>query len=310
MAPILTFGLFTIISRVENKNSLLVAKAFTSLTVLSLLGTPLVMFVQTLPMLVAAVASFSRIQEFLTSQTSAHRIALESKSYLPYVPIGPSGSNYQPPVSLTILKPGTDVYCVANGSFGWTEGTPVLRNIDVNIPKSKFAAVVGPVGSGKSTLLKALLGETATSEGVVSKPSSPIAFCDQNTWTINSTLRANIIGPSEFDGPWYETVLHACALKDDLQALPGGDQCLLGSKGISLSGGQKQRVVSLSDIESQSSNCSDLPRQLPELYMLGHQWLCLMMCSPDWMPKPKNTFFNKCLGRREYCVNVRLQWFW
>ncbi len=56
-------------------------------------------------------------------------------------------------------------------------------------------------------------------------------------------MRANILGPREFDGPWYEAVLHACLLEDDLKALPGGDGCLLGSKGLVLSGGQKSRVV-------------------------------------------------------------------
>ena len=40
----------------------------------------------------------------------------------------------------------------------------------------------------------------------------------------------------------YKRVVDACALRPDIDILPGGDQTEIGEKGINLSGGQKQRV--------------------------------------------------------------------
>lgn len=44
------------------------------------------------------------------------------------------------------------------------------------------------------------------------------------------------------DRQFCDQVIEACALKQDLQILPGGDKTEIGEKGINLSGGQKQRV--------------------------------------------------------------------
>jgi ATP-binding cassette, subfamily C (CFTR/MRP), member 1 len=48
---------------------------------------------------------------------------------------------------------------------------------------------------------------------------------------------------SPYDSEWYETVIEACGLQQDLAILPDGDETVVGSKGITLSGGQKQRLA-------------------------------------------------------------------
>ena len=55
-------------------------------------------------------------------------------------------------------------------------------------------------------------------------------------------MRDNITFGSEFAADPYGATVEACALRPDLEMLPGGDQTEIGEKGINLSGGQKQRV--------------------------------------------------------------------
>lgn len=103
--------------------------------------------------------------------------------------------------------------------------------------------ITGPVGSGKSTILKALLRHQS---GLLK-----IAYCAQDAWIRDGTIRDNIIGPSDFDSTWYDEVLALSQLKPDLAALPDRDMHLTGESGASLSGGQRQRVVcgNLMDID-------------------------------------------------------------
>ena len=58
---------------------------------------------------------------------------------------------------------------IENGAFSWgdTEGTETLRNINLAIPKGSLVAVIGEVGSGKSSLIAALLGEMEKHRGTI-----------------------------------------------------------------------------------------------------------------------------------------------
>lgn len=107
--------------------------------------------------------------------------------------------------------------------------------------------VVGPVGSGKTTLLKGILGELPCSSGLVEVSSKSIAYCGQSAWLLNGTVRENVCGFYTEKAPndtWYDTVLRACCLDQDVLQLLKGDETVIGSKASSLSGGQRQRLVS------------------------------------------------------------------
>ena len=61
-----------------------------------------------------------------------------------------------------------------------------------------------------------------------------VAYVPQQAWIQNATLRENILFGKEYNEHRYNSVIEACALKPDLEILPGGDQIEIGEKGINL----------------------------------------------------------------------------
>uniref|UniRef100_A0A182X349 ABC-type glutathione-S-conjugate transporter n=1 Tax=Anopheles quadriannulatus TaxID=34691 RepID=A0A182X349_ANOQN len=130
---------------------------------------------------------------------------------------------------------------IENGVFSWGGEETTLKNINVRVEKNQIVAVVGTVGSGKSSLLSAFLGEMDKISGRVNTLGR-IAYVSQQAWIQNATLKDNILFGKPMDQRRYARVIEACALKPDIEMLPGGDMTEIGEKGINLSGGQKQRV--------------------------------------------------------------------
>lgn len=186
-----------------------------------------------------AVASLDRIQDFLLLEkradfrSSGRRLTSGEKDK----PVWDDESS------------GRSVMEVKGASFGWEkQGAAVLRDVNLSVHQSSLTLLVGPVASGKSSLLGGLLGETYLHSGSVwIEDVENVAYCDQDPWILNQSIRDNIIGFSEYEEGFYGTVIRACQLEEDFSQLPEGDMSLVGSQGISLSGGQKQRVVSCVD---------------------------------------------------------------
>lgn len=55
----------------------------------------------------------------------------------------------------------------SNVSFEYTEGMPVLKNINITLKKGKKYAIIGASGSGKSTLIKLLSANYGGFDGKV-----------------------------------------------------------------------------------------------------------------------------------------------
>ncbi|CEQ40462.1 SPOSA6832_02085, partial [Sporobolomyces salmonicolor] len=139
-----------------------------------------------------------------------------------------------------------------------------LEDISLSVKKGELIAVVGKVGAGKSSLLSAVLGEMNKIDGHVTVRGS-VAYCAQQPWImgvscllpffvsstflttskflVGGTVKSNITFGYKFEKEFYDLVIEACALKEDLNILPNGDETEVGERGISLSGGQKARVA-------------------------------------------------------------------
>lgn len=152
------------------------------------------------------------------------------------------------------LKTGDELVSIVQGDFTWSSlpapdapaSTPqpenTLQDITLSVKKGEMIAVVGRVGAGKSSLVSAVLGEMNKVDGQVTVRGT-VAYCAQQPWIMGGTVKQNITFGYRFDPEFYELVLEACALKEDLKLLPQGDATEVGEKGISLSGGQKARVA-------------------------------------------------------------------
>ena len=119
---------------------------------------------------------------------------------------------------------------------------PTLSGIELEIVRGKFVGLAGPVGCGKSSLLCALIGDVPREAGRV-VVRGQCAYCQQDPWIQNLTVRDNITFGRPYDSTRYARVLSACCLESDLQTLPAGDQTEIGERGINLSGGQKARIA-------------------------------------------------------------------
>lgn len=139
------------------------------------------------------------------------------------------------------VLPNDVTVSIKDATFSWDSENIALSNIDFNAKSGQLTCIVGKVGTGKTALIKAILGEVPISKGSVSVNGS-IAYCAQQPWIQNATVRENILFGKQFDDRFYNKVVAACQLAIDLEILPEGDATMVGEKGIALSGGQKARI--------------------------------------------------------------------
>jgi ATP-binding cassette, subfamily C (CFTR/MRP), member 1 len=242
-SPAITLIIYAIQAQLRGAKSIDVNMAFTSLAIIDIVSTPANTLLGVLPEAASVIAAFDRIQTYLLSPGREDKREFIDKRH----PNGDSDGH------ATFLARESDGRVAININHVTlrpaSTADPVLRNISTALKKGDLVVVSGAVGTGKTVLAKAILGDLPPDSGVIQTACGSMAYCSQVAWLINGTIKEAICGPPGDDGAqdeeWYKRVVIACDLEEDLYQMPGGDQTILGSRGITLSGGQKQRVVGI-----------------------------------------------------------------
>ncbi|XP_061183744.1 multidrug resistance-associated protein 1-like [Saccostrea echinata] len=214
---LVTFVIFAVYLWLDDSNVMTTKKIFYTISLLGILRGPILHMPHVITALVETSVALKRIQKFLNHE-EIDESAIQHD--------GKEGMSIQ----------------MKNASFAWNrQKTPNLKNINIDIPDGGLVAIVGAVGAGKSSLLSAAIGEMEKISGEVCVNGS-IAYVTQQAWIQNNSLKENLLFGKEMNGKNYNKAIDACALRTDLDILPGGDETEIGEKGINLSGGQKQRV--------------------------------------------------------------------
>ena len=137
------------------------------------------------------------------------------------------------------IGPGIDSVGFQDATFTWgnpqnlDDHTFRLQNLDLVIHQGSLTVITGVVASGKSSFLMALLGEMRLIEGKRYLPRERgIALVPQVSWLLNDTIRNNILFGLPYNEMRYQKVLHACALKQDLETFKARDLTEIGERGF------------------------------------------------------------------------------
>ena len=179
------------------------------------------------------VLALDSLHNYVIDQTKDKNNAIEienaSFSWISCKQVDDTKSSYDQTASLISNK---DVVSISNF---------ILNDINLFVEKGSLIGVFGAVGSGKSSFVAGLLGEMVLFKGSVAVSGS-IAYCSQQAWLMNTTIRENILFGSAYDFQKYQNVITLCQLLKDFKMFQNGDLTEVGEHGLNLSGGQKQRI--------------------------------------------------------------------
>jgi ABC-type multidrug transport system fused ATPase/permease subunit len=141
-------------------------------------------------------------------------------------------------------------------TFGYGDGEPVLRDVDIAVEAGRTVALVGPTGSGKTTLVMLIPRLYDVDRGSVLvdgvdvrtlDPSSlrrEVAVVSDDAFLFSATLAENIAyARPDASEEEIRTAVRRAGLLELIDDLPDGLDTLVGERGLTLSGGQRQRVA-------------------------------------------------------------------
>ncbi len=143
-----------------------------------------------------------------------------------------------------------------NLTFKYSDGSTVLKDINLKVPEGTSLAIVGPTGSGKTTLVNLIPRIYEAPRGSVLLDGHPIqdyplsnlrhsiGFVPQETFLFSDTIRENIaFGVESATDDAIRQAAQGSSIAQDIEGFPESYNTLVGERGITLSGGQKQRTA-------------------------------------------------------------------
>ncbi len=132
----------------------------------------------------------------------------------------------------------------------------LLDQINMNVKKGEFAALVGPSGGGKSTLVKIMMGMYHVGEEMLSIDGKSLsnyplqelrnlmAYVPQDAYLFDGTIEENIrYGKPEASMEEIIAAARSAYAHNFIIDQPDGYDTLVGERGTKLSGGQRQRIA-------------------------------------------------------------------
>lgn len=139
--------------------------------------------------------------------------------------------------------------------FAYSPGTPVLRQVSLDIAPGEFIGIVGPTGSGKSSLLSLLLRFYPVTDGRLRIDGQPIASLDeaafrdavglvpQEPFLLAASARENIAMGRTLTDAQVEAAAVAAGAHGFISRLEQGYDTRLGEGGARLAVGEKQLIA-------------------------------------------------------------------
>ena len=140
-------------------------------------------------------------------------------------------------------------------TFAYTQGPPVLQNVDLKIERNRCIGLLGPSGQGKTTLVNLLVGLLAPQQGRLLidgqelKPAQlrsfqgRIGYVPQDIYLSDDSILQNIVtGDPQPDLARAREAGRQACLDEFVLPLTKQYDTVVGDRGLRLSGGQRQRI--------------------------------------------------------------------
>lgn len=149
-----------------------------------------------------------------------------------------------------------DSLLVKDLNFGYEDKKDLIKNLNINIKKGQFTALIGDTGSGKTTLIDIILGLIKPDSGklIVNNKhefedfkilNHLIGYVPQDIYLSDTSIINNIAAGQDekkINIDQVKKVIKLSQLNTFIDTLEDGIYSKVGDRGFRISGGQKQRI--------------------------------------------------------------------